>query len=135
MNNIYFKFHHLFSTILISCLFLTSANSLDVSKAFAFAIYDENGKSENIQNINTTKYDYEGICYTKIVVFGKMLHNKKIDVLIGNSIGTLVDKKPITDIRKIVIAYEYTFKHLTVTNGLLQVKIDNKLYDSRVFVK
>ena len=57
------------------------------------------------------------------------------EVLIGNSIGTFVDEKPIVDIRKIVIAYEYTFKHYSVTSGLLQVKIDNKLYDSRVFVK
>ena len=123
----------LISFFIISTLAANSSNN--ISKAFAFAIFDENGQSENIQNISTTKYDYEGISYTKIVVFGKMLHNRKIDVLIGNSIGTFVDEKPIVDIRKIVIAYEYTFKHYSVTSGLLQVKIDNKLYDSRVFVK
>ena len=100
----------LISFFIISTLAANSSNN--ISKAFAFAIFDENGQSENIQNISTTKYDYEGISYTKIVVFGKMLHN-----------------------RKIVIAYEYTFKHYSVTSGLLQVKIDNKLYDSRVFVK
>src|SRR5574344_607803 len=122
--------------LILSLLLLTtslSANSID--KAFAFAIYDENGRSENIQNTKNTQHDYNEVCYTKIAVFGKVQHNTKVESKIGNSIGTFVSKEPILNFRKIVIGYEYTFKHLTVSSGLLQVVVNNRLFDSRVFVK
>lgn len=116
-------------------LLSTALNANSINKAFAFAIFDESGKSENIQNIKNTQHDYNNICYTKIAVFGKVLHNTKVESKIGNSIGTEISKEPILNFRKIVIGYEYTFKHQTVKNGLLQVFVDNRLFDSRVFVK
>lgn len=121
--------------LLFLLVLLSFSYSNQINKAFAFAIYNENGQSENIQNINITKYDYNEICYTKIAVFGKLKHNTNIEVKIGNSIGAFENKIPITNIGKIVIGYEYTFKHYTVTTGRLEVRVDNKLYDARVFVK
>ena len=39
-----------------------------IYKAFAVAIYDENGKGENVQHIKITQNNYNGICYTKIAI-------------------------------------------------------------------
>ncbi len=121
--------------ILILSILFSISYSNQINKAFVFAIFDENGKSENLQNSYSTQNDYNEICYTKIAVFGKILHNTNVTVNIGNSIGNFESKTPITDIRKIVIGYEYTFKHYSVTSGRIEVKVDNKLYDARVFVK
>ena len=38
-------------------------------------------------------------------------------------------------ITKKIFAYELTFKHQNVTQGYFEVKVNNKLYDSKVFVK
>ena len=36
---------------------------------------------------------------------------------------------------KIKIGEELTFKHFNVKKGYFEVKIDNKIYDSKVFIK
>ena len=100
-----------------------------------FYIYDENGKGENVQHTKITQNNYNGICYTKIAIFGNINNNSRIEVIIGNSIGNFENKIPLTNDKNIVIGYEYTFKHYTVEKGHIEVKIDNKLYDSKVFVK
>ncbi|QKF74035.1 hypothetical protein AFAEC_1883 [Aliarcobacter faecis] len=115
--------------------FFSNSYSDDIYKAFAVAIYDENKMGENIQHKTTTQNDYNGICYVKIAIFGKISNNSKIEVNIGNSIGNFQEKIPITNNKNIVIGYEYSFKFYTVTKGHIEVKVDNKLYDSKVFVK
>lgn len=116
-------------------LFINFSFSTEIYKAFAVAIFDENFKGENVQHSKSTQNNYNGICYTKIAIFGTINNNSKIDVTIGNSIGNFENKTPLTNDKNIVIGYEYTFKHYTVNKGFIEVRIDNKLYDSKVFVK
>jgi len=124
--------------LLIALLTLTFANSnahsIQIKTAHAIGIFHENGDGENIQHSRRTKNDYNGICYTKIVVFGK-LNNIMPKVKIANSIGSFVKTMSIYNNQKIKIAQEMTFKHYNVTKGYLEVRIKNKLYDSKVFVK
>ena len=121
--------------ILIFFFLFSFSYSNDIYKAFAVAIYDENNHGENIQHSKITQNDYNGICYTKIAIFGKVSNNSKIDINIGNSLGNLENKIPLTNNKNIVIGYEYTFKHYTVDKGYIEVRVDNKLYDSKVYVK
>ena len=60
---------------------------------------------------------------------------KNIEVKIGNSLGYLENSLPIYNNQKIYIGEELTFKHYNVSKGYFEVKIDNKLYDTKVFVK
>lgn len=121
--------------ILIFFFLFSFSYSNDIYKAFAVAIYDENNHGENVQHTKITQNNYNGICYTKIAIFGNINNNSRIEVIIGNSIGNFENKIPLTNDKNIVIGYEYTFKHYTVEKGHIEVKIDNKLYDSKVFVK
>lgn len=110
------------------------ANSSKVSNSYAIGIFDENGKGENIQHVRTTKHDYNGTIYSKIVVFGRLL-GETPDVKIGSSKGHLVKSIPIFNAKKIKIANELTFKHYAVSKGYIEVRISQKLFDSKVFVK
>ena len=121
-------------TLMILSITQVSAYTAKIKTAHAIGIFHKNGTGENIQHLRKTKDDYNGICYSKIVVFGN-LHNIKTSVNIGTSIGTLVKTIPIYNKQKIKIAEEQTFKHYGVTKGYIQVKVNNKLYDSKVFVK
>jgi hypothetical protein len=123
--------------ILITLLLtITQANaySTKIKTAHAIGIFHKNGNGENIQHVRKTKDDYNGICYSKIVIFGK-LNNINVKVKIGNSIGSFIKRIPIYNKQKIKIAQEMTFKHYNVTKGYIEVRINNKLYDSKVFVK
>lgn len=119
--------------ILIITTSLFSKN-VKIDKAVAVGIFDENGNGENIQHLRETKNDYNGLCYSKIVVFGNY-QNQKIDVKIGNSLGYKIDSKPIYNNKKIKIGTEVTFKHFNITKGYFEVRISNKLFDTKVFVK
>lgn len=121
--------------IFLFFLLLSFSYSNNIYKAFAVAIYDENGKGENIQYAKITQNNYSDICYTKIAIFGKINNNSRIEVNIGNSIGNFENKVPLINDKNIVIGYEYSFKHYTVEKGYIEIRIDNKLYDSKVFVK
>lgn len=121
--------------IFLFFLLLSFSYSNNIYKAFAVAIYDENGKGENIQHAKITQNNYSDICYTKIAIFGKINNNSRIEVNIGNSIGNFENKVPLINDKNIVIGYEYSFKHYTVEKGYIEIRIDNKLYDSKVFVK
>lgn len=124
--------------ILITLLALTithsNAYSTKIKTAHAIGIFHKNGNGENIQHVRKTKGDYNGLCYSKIVVFGK-LNNIKPKVKIGNSIGIFIKTISIYNKQKIKIAEEMTFKHYNVTKGYIEVRINQKLYDSKVFVK
>ena len=123
--------------ILITLLLtITQANaySTKIKTAHAIGIFHKNGNGENIQHVRKTKDDYNGICYSKIVVFGN-LNGIKPKIKIGSSIGNFVKVIPIYNKQKIKIAEELTFKHYNVTKGYIEVRINNKLYDSKVFVK
>ena len=111
--------------ILIFFFLFSFSYSNDIYKAFAVAIYDENNHGENIQHSKITQNDYNG----------KVSNNSKIDINIGTSLGNLENKIPLTNNKDIVIGYEYTFKHYTVDKGYIEVRVDNKLYDSKVYVK
>lgn len=121
---------------LLILLLLSSLTSFcsDIKASYAIGIFHENGTGENIQHKKTTDENYDGICFSKIVIFGYQSNNN-INVKIGNSIGHFQNSIPIYNQNKIKIGEELTFKHFNITNGYFQIFIDNKLYDSKVFVK
>ncbi len=106
----------------------------DVKGIYAVGIFDEQGKGENIQHARKTKNDYNGICYTKIFLYGTSF-NVKPGVSIGNSVGHYINSKPIYDKKNIKIGEELIYKHFKVQNGLIKVKFRNKIFDSKVYVK
>ena len=123
--------------ILITLLSICKLFSFDsnIQASYAIGIFHENGMGENIQHKKITVQDYNGTCFSKIVIFGNYGNHSKIDVKIGNSLGYYKSKIPIFNERKIKIGDELTFEHYNVSKGYFQVKINNKLYDTKVFVK
>ena len=124
----------IFITLLLLTLTNVEAYSTQIKAAHAIGIFHKNGKGENIQHVKKTKDDYNGLCFSKIIVFGK-LNDIMPKVKIGNSQGSFIRTISIYNKQKIKIAQEMTFEHKKVTNGYLEVRIKNKLYDSKVFVK
>jgi hypothetical protein len=123
--------------ILLITLFLLplySSYDTNVQRAFAIGVFNENGKGENVQHVRKTKFDYNGICYTKVFVIGSIYHGR-FQVTIGDSIGSLQSSKDIFNKYKKRVGAVYLFKHYSVTDGFIKVIIDDKLYDKRVFVK
>ncbi|APW64770.1 hypothetical protein LPB137_02365 [Poseidonibacter parvus] len=121
-------------TLLLLSISGLNAYSSKIKKVHAIGIFHENGKGENVQHLKETKDNYNGTCYSKIVIFGNM-NKDKADVRIGNSTGVLTKSISIYNKQKIKIAQEQTFIHKKVTKGYLEVRINKKLYDSKVFVK
>lgn len=123
----------------ILTLFLTISNlfSFDsnIQGSYAIGVFHENGTGENIQHKKITQDDYNGTCFSKIVIFGNISNNSKIEVKIGNSLGYIQNQIPIYNKNKIKIGTEITFIHYNVEKGYFEIKIDNKLYDSKVFIK
>lgn len=119
--------------LLLSLISLYAFNS-NIQASYAIGIFDEYGNGENIQHKKTTDNDYNGTCYSKIVIFGNYL-NSNIQVKIGESTGHLENSISIYNKKKIKIGEELTFKHFNVKKGYFEVKIDNKIYDSKVFIK
>tara|TARA_B100001063_G_scaffold240401_1_gene265340 strand:- start:2392 stop:2781 length:390 start_codon:yes stop_codon:yes gene_type:complete len=127
---------NIFILITLLALLLTASNaySTQIKTAHAIGIFHENGNGENIQHLRKTKDDYNGTCFSKIVIFGK-LNNIIPEVRIGSSKGSFIRSIAIYNKQKIKIAQEMTFKHNNVKKGYLEVRIKNKLYDSKVFIK
>lgn len=115
----------------INILYSYSSN---IKQARAIGIFDENGNGENIQRSRKTKNDYNGTCYIKVFVEGKLL-NQKPQVKIGNSLGHFQNSKSIYDKKKIKIGEVYLFKIYNVKKGYISVKIGNRTFDKKVFVK
>lgn len=120
----------LFFLILSLNIFADSSNI----KAYAIGIFNEKGNGENIQHLRSSNNDYNGTCFSKIVVFGEV-GSKSLQVKIGNSIGHFIKKIPVYNEKKIKIAEEMTFKHYNISKGYFQIKIDNKTTDTKVFIK
>lgn len=121
--------------ILLSLLNISLyAYSQNVTAAYAIGIFDKNGNGENIQHVRRTVNDYNGECYTKIVVFGRLL-GEIPKVTIGTSIGHFVKSIPVYNKRKFKIAEEITFKHYGIRKGYFEVRIGGKLFDTKVYVK
>lgn len=120
--------------LILLILNLNLAYSSSIQASYAIGVFHENGNGENIQHKKITDQDYNGTCFSKIVVFGET-RNKNIEVKIGNSLGYLENSLPIYNNQKIYIGEELTFKHYNISKGYFEVKIDNKLYDTKVFVK
>ena len=120
--------------ILILASFYLFAFDSRIQAAFAIGIFDEYGNGENIQHKKTTNNNYNGICYSKIVIFGEYF-NSNIQVKIGNSIGHFEKSLSIYNNNKIKIGEELTFKHFNIQKGYFEVRIDDKLYDTKVFIK
>ena len=111
-----------------------NAFSTKVTSAHAIGIFDSKGKGENIQHLRTTKNNYNGICYSKVVVIGKL--NKTIpEVNIGSAKGHFQKSISIYNKAKIKIGEELTFKHENVTKGYFEVRILGNLFDTKVFIK
>ena len=122
--------------ILIS--FLINLNlfalSSDIKEALAVGVFHEDGTGEKVQHKRITDENYDGTCFSKIVVIGK-IENKSIKVRIGESLGYIQNTTHVYNVQNILIGEEITFLHNTVTKGLIEVSIDGRIYDSKVFVK
>lgn len=110
------------------------ALSNDIQEAYAIAVFHSNGEGENVQHKKITNADYNGDCFSKIAVLGR-IDNKDIQVRIGDSVGYFVNSIPIFNIQNIKIGTEITFQHYNVSKGYFEVKIDGRILDSKVFVK
>ena len=121
----------LFFILLLQNLLLGSP----IKAAYAIGIFDEKGNGENIQHVRHTKANYDGTCFTKVFVVGKTLQNNNVEVKIGNALGHYQSSKPIFNTQNIKIGEVLTFKHYGVTNGLIVVSKQNKIFDTKVFVK
>lgn len=124
----------IFIIFFLTSTFIT-ANS-NIQKAIAVAIYHEDETGENVQHKKITTYDYNGTCYTKIAIFGSYDKNTKVEVRVGDSLGIYQSNTPLFNkYTKKIFGYELTFKHQNVSKGYFEVKVDNKLYDSKTFIK
>ncbi|AXX91415.1 hypothetical protein CPU12_02975 [Malaciobacter molluscorum LMG 25693] len=125
-------------TIIINLFIITSAYShsiyTKIREARVIGIFDENGNGENVQHVRETQSDYNGTCYTKIVVFGSFYNTMPI-VYIGNSKGIFQREESIHNKYKIKNGTILVYKHINVTKGYAKITINDKLYDYRVFVK
>lgn len=121
-------------SIFIYLLFLVPNYLFSETLSYAIGIFDEKGIGENIQHKRITVNDYNGTCYSKIVIFGNY-KNEEIIVKIGNSIGHFQNSISIYNKQKIKIGEELTFKHYTIKNGYFEIKINNKITDTKVYVK
>lgn len=120
--------------ILIALSISLLAFDSKIQASYAVGVFDEFGNGENIQHKKTTQNNYNGTVYSKIVIFGTFF-NSNIEVKIGDSLGYFEKSISIYNNNKIKIGEELTFKHNNVQKGYFEVKIDNKIYDSKVFVK
>lgn len=122
--------------IFINLLTITSiyASNTNIKQARVIGVFDKDGNGENVQHIRKTKADYNGICFTKIVVIGDFYHTKPI-VYIGKSKGIFQKQEPVYNKYKIKIGTILIYKHFNVSKGYVKITVDNKLFDYRVFVK
>ena len=123
---------------IIYILLFTALNifalSDNVQEAYAIAVFHQNGQGENVQHKKITDEDYNGECFSKIAVLGK-IQNKDIQVRIGDSVGYYENDIPIFNIKNIKIGTEITFRHYNVSRGYFEVKIDGRILDSKLLVK
>ncbi|MGA1932071.1 hypothetical protein ACH5BF_05050 [Arcobacter sp. YIC-464] len=117
-------------TLLINLNFIEAAEI----KAYAIGIFDKKGNGENIQHTRKSKNDYNGICYSKVILFSKY-QKVNVEVEIGNSKGHFEKSISIFNKNKIKIAEELTFKHYSLKNGYFKVKVNGVLKDSKVYIK
>ncbi len=103
-------------------------------KAYAIGIFDKNGNGENIQNKRTSTHNYNNTCFSKVAIFSK---TKSITpkVNIGSSIGHFIKREPIYNKQGIKIGEELLYKHYNITKGYFEVRVNNRLVDSKVFIK
>jgi hypothetical protein len=106
----------------------------EIQASYAVGIFDEKGNGENIQHKRITQNDYNDTCYSKIVIFGNS-NNLNIQVKIGDSLGHFEKSISLYNKYKIKIGEEITFKHYNIQKGYFEIKIDNKLYDTKVFIR
>lgn len=118
---------------IISILNVYALNS-KIQASYAIGIFDEYKNGENIQHKRITQNDYNGTIYSKIIIFGTY-SNSNIEIKLGNSIGYFEKSIPIYNNKKVKIGEEITFKHYNFTKGYFEIKINNKLYDTKVYVK
>ncbi|MBP9490959.1 MAG: hypothetical protein KBE77_05880 [Aliarcobacter sp.] len=120
-------------TILITTLNLL-AMTPPIQASYAIGVFHENGSGEKVQHKKITEENYDGTCFSKIVVLGK-IQNRNIQVRIGDSLGYFQNSAPVYNAKNIKIGEELTFMHYNVSKGYFEVKIDGRIYDSKVFVK
>ncbi|XPV68081.1 MAG: hypothetical protein ACNI25_12310 [Halarcobacter sp.] len=124
-------------TIILVTLFLNSlvfAYGSKIKGIYAIGVFDQNKNGENVQHVLKTKNDYNGSCYTKIFILG-VPSNITPQVKIGKSRGHYQSRISIFNRKKIKIGEELLYKHYKVTKGYIEVKLNGKLYDTKVFVK
>lgn len=123
---------------IIYILLFTALNifalSDNVQEAYAIGVFHLNGQGENVQHKRITDEDYNGECFSKIAVLGK-IQNKDIQVRIGDSVGYYENDVPIFNVKNIKIGTEITFRHYNVSRGYFEVKVDGRILDSKVLVK
>ena len=123
-----------FILILLIASLNVFAMAPDIQASYAIGVFHEDGSGEKVQNKKITEDNYEGTCFSKIVILVKS-QNKNIQVRIGSSLGYIQNSAPVYNVQNIKIGEELTFMHYNVSKGYFEVKIDGKIYDSKVFVK
>lgn len=119
----------LINLLLINSLFASSK----IYNAYALTISDENGKKENIQNKRATTSDFNGICFVEIFVNSKY----KTDipkVTIDTAIGHFQSSKSVYK-NKIKVGEIMLFKFYNIRKGYLKITINDKLYDTKTFIR
>ena len=120
--------------IILLILTLTSflySYSTKILNGYAVSIYNEQKIEENIQAKRKTSKDYNGICYSKVYIFGKIL-NGNVKVMIGKSIGHKVQQRSIQK-NRLIVGKEIIFKHYGVKKEgaeLVEVKKNHRLLTS-----
>lgn len=122
--------------VLFLTLFLLSQGisyTTKILNGYAVSIYDEQKVEENIQSKRKTSKDYNGICYTKVYIFGKIL-NGNVKVMIGKSIGHKITQRAIHK-NRLLVGKEVIFKHYGVSKGYFKVYFNDDLLDTKTYVK
>ena len=90
----------------ILILFIATSNLFsmpsDIQASYAIGVFHENGMGEKVQNKKITEDNYEGTCFSKIVVLGKIQDNN-IQVRIGDSLGYMENTTNVYNIQNIKI--------------------------------
>lgn len=121
--------------LLLISLIISFLNSQNIQKAFLVAIYDKS-RVENVQHKTKTDFEYRGEIFFVVAIIGSYDKNTDISTKINSSKGELVDTKALyNNLTKKVYGHELTFRHLNVEKGYFEVFVDEKLYDTKVFVK
>jgi len=123
--------------VLIFFIFSSYLYANDIQKAFLASIYDNQyNLIENVQHKTITNNKYFGTYLFNVVVIGNYNKNVKVVTKINNSVGKLIKTEVLFNkINKRVYGKILFFELNVEQSGYFEVFINNKLYDTKVFIR